>query len=252
MAHDSTPLDWKLFSLLRAAYLQGPPLWDVEDWVRCRARRFATSPRSRLPGSSAQFRDRTLKEAAKERKRRWRDDKGHYTLHLLSAVDIMQGVVEDLVEREGFPHKWDPAMTQKLVLGGLHCADTVLTPREKEAFHLEALIGVDRAEAALAMNIGVKGTGAALSNAWKALKDHTVDLQAMRWFVESGTEGTFSVRNITSIEEEMEEEAKAAQEAAKVREEEESAAAEKAAEENDPKSRGVPRAARKGDRYEEV
>ncbi|MFF6947771.1 hypothetical protein ACFZAD_03790 [Streptomyces iakyrus] len=202
MAHHSTTPDWKLFSVVQAVYRQGPPLWDIEDWVQRKAMKFTQSVQSRVPNSAKLFRQHTTKAAYAEREARWVDDEGGYRLHLLPAVDVMAEIIEDLVNGENFPAKWDRRETIAVIKGGLHLADTKLTRRQREAIHLESLIGVDRRTAARAMNVGVKCAGSHLSSGWLELPKHRANPLVMRWFVES-IGGTFPTKAVKGVKEEM-------------------------------------------------
>ncbi|MFI9176163.1 hypothetical protein [Streptomyces lincolnensis] len=228
--------DWQVHVLVRTIYLQGPPLWDIEKSVRQKAEKFMTSPLSRYTLNPAKFREKTAKEAVKQRERLWAG-KGPFELHLLDLVRLMRGTVEDLIRGDSFPHRWDPVEMEKVIMGGLHCVDTKLTPRQKQAFHLESVIGVAPTDAARAMDVGVKAAQSHLSLGWSVLRENKVDLQAMRWFIESGTEGVFPVRGVQSIEEEIKEE---------------EAAKEMAAKENNAKAACSADSTRKEDSYEGI
>ncbi|MFJ5032206.1 hypothetical protein ACIQB5_29745 [Streptomyces sp. NPDC088560] len=221
MAHVSPTPDLKAFSVVQAIYLQDPPLWDIEEWVTNKAAEFYSKPLlSRMPNSAAIFRKKALKAAAVEWKKRWESDKDHYTLHLLPAVYVMEDLIQEWVHSDDFPAKWEREETIGRIRGGLELADTVLTPKQRQALHLESLIGANRAKTAQAMNIGEKCAGSHLSSAWRSLEKYAVDLQVMRWFVTS-IGGTFTNKSVVPIEEELKRDAARAKSCAGITETEE-------------------------------
>ncbi|NUK82462.1 hypothetical protein HRW23_34980 [Streptomyces lunaelactis] len=200
--------------LLRRLYLQGPPLWDLATWLKERAEQYTTSPISRFRSFDdwSKFQERILKDAGKHRNRLWSGE-GPFELYLMDLVQLMRGPVEDLVHGPGFPERWDPVEKERNILGGLQLAVTVLTPRQKESFQLESIIGSPREVSARAMNVDAKTAQSHLSSSWKVLRERNADVQALRWFVESGTEGhcPAKTKDVPRIEEVIAAEEEAAQ-----------------------------------------
>jgi len=58
------------------------------------------------------------------------------------------------------------------------------------------------------MNMSPKRAGTHLSNGWKTVRERRGNLQVMQWFVENELGGHFPAKNVTSIEEEMKQDAR--------------------------------------------
>ncbi|MER6433217.1 hypothetical protein ABT272_36665 [Streptomyces sp900105245] len=202
VAHHSTTPDWNLFSIVQAVYRQGPPLWEIEEWVKRKAAEFTQSAHVRLPGAAKSFYKKTIDAAYTERDARWAADPDEYKLHLLPAVDVMADLIDNLVNSEELPAGWDRDETIALIKGGLHLADTKLTKRQREAFHLESLIGVNRRTAARAMNVGLKCAGAHLSLAWSTLPQHRANVERLGWYVMS-IGGNYPTRPVKNSDKEV-------------------------------------------------
>ena len=200
--------DWKVFDAVRTLYLHEhlPPLLDIKRSVEERAKRYMTSPVRRFWMNLDGFRTRAVNEIGKERKQLWSGD-GPFRLHLVPLGELLRGTAEELVRGDSLPPSWDPDWVLQQLTSGFECVDDRLTDRQKESFHLRAVIGVRPEDTARAMNVDVRTANAHLSNGWGAIRKSNTDLQVMRWFIESGTDGTFTVQNVHRIEDETEEEA---------------------------------------------
>ncbi|MFF8479123.1 hypothetical protein [Streptomyces sp. NPDC015414] len=207
--------DWQVFGAVRTLYLHEhlPPLLDIKESVEGHAKSFMTSPMRRFWLNLHGFRTKVIKEIGKERRRLWAGD-GPFELHLIPLGELLQGTVEELVRNDGLPARWRPGWAQEQLTRGLECVDDKLTERQQESFHLRAIIGVSPEDAARAMNVDVRTANAHLSNGWAAIRKSNIDLQVMRWFLERGTDGTFTVQRVRRIEDEMEEEAARARQTA--------------------------------------
>jgi hypothetical protein len=183
-------------------YLQGAPVFDVEEWVRREVARFSRSRLNQVAGRSMP-RERSIAKAADAERERVLSAGGPFKLYVLRAVDVMQGTAEQLVRVANFPSKWRPRTTMAQIMGGLHLSDTVLTPKQKEAFHLRSLIGVPADLAAEVMHVSVKAANSHLSSAWKEILSWQANPQVMKWFIEAGTDGHFAPRKVESIEDEI-------------------------------------------------
>jgi hypothetical protein len=200
--------DWKVFDAVRTLYLHDrlPPLLDIKGSVEERAHEYMTSPVRRFWMNLDGFRTKTVKEISKERRQLWSGD-GPFELHLVSLKELLRGTAEELVRSDSFPAPWDATWVLQQLTSGFECVDGRLTDRQRESFHLRAVIGVCPEDAARAMNVDVRTANCHLSKAWSVIRQSNTDLQVMRWFIESGTDGTFTVQNVRRIEDEMEEEA---------------------------------------------
>ncbi|MFF7566731.1 hypothetical protein ACFZB4_43115 [Streptomyces pseudovenezuelae] len=153
----------------------------------------------------------TLEEAKAERARLWRIHDGPHKLYLINAATIMASIVDMAVTDYDFPSKWDPVKTKKQIIHGLLLTETALSQQQKVVFHLDAAIGVDRSDQALAIGVDKKTVASTASSMWKRLKAHGAAMQQLRWFIEEKTNGIFIHQATLSITKEMEQDTEAAE-----------------------------------------
>jgi hypothetical protein len=195
-------------SLVQRVYLQGLPLFDAQQWVRESVKKWAAT--SGRFANVAELHTTTLEKAKLERARLWRINDGPHKLYLINAAVIMASIVDMAVTDYDFPSKWDPGETQKQIISGLLLTETALSRQQRFVFHLDAVIGVDRAVQARAMGVEEKTVASTASSMWTRLKAHGAPMQQLQWLVGEKTNGIFIHKGTVPIEEEMARDAEAA------------------------------------------
>ncbi|MEU6708648.1 hypothetical protein [Streptomyces wuyuanensis] len=119
--------DWRFHALQRDAYLQGPPVYNVLEWIG-RTNKYLASPMRRYGSNWPKFRNRTLAEARKNRDKVLRVVPSP-ELHLADLVPLMAGLIERQLETDAAPG-WDKPMMRDAILAGYQYVDEVLSRRQ--------------------------------------------------------------------------------------------------------------------------
>lgn len=189
---------WQFLDLKREVYLNVVPFFDVDAWLRSWVADYASSEFRRWSCNPRKVdKKKTLKQARKHLEAVIASGEPR-VLHLENLVPLLIGLVEELVQqpRDG----WEPDEKKKTIVAGLAYVSE-LTRRRQEAFHLESVLGLSRADSAAAMGVSKKAAGAHLSEAWTAMKDAGVDVAALKVFLTCETNGRCPLKDASNSSE---------------------------------------------------
>lgn len=90
---------------------------------------------------------------------------------------------------EDIPEGWDMSQKEKHIMAALQYVDTELSKRRRQVFHLRSVLGLPEEHCGTVLGVAKSTISSTLTQAWTAMEENSVDIEAIEWFLKRETSG---------------------------------------------------------------